>query len=128
MLNIKEGEIAGRVTCKALFPRSIHKYVSVTSTFFEESTLQFTCRNPNLGLATKARAYKRTKQEGGLRGTSYTLGSARECERMNPHTPKATPTWGVGIPKNSQIFKERLQGSKPIGLKSSLYHGKAIQT
>ncbi len=26
MLNIKEGEIAGCVMCKALFPRTIHKY------------------------------------------------------------------------------------------------------
>jgi len=31
----------------------------------------------------------------------YTPGSARECERMNPHIPKATPTWGVGVPKDS---------------------------
>jgi len=37
-------------------------------------------------------------------------GSAGECERMNPHTPKAIPTWGVGVSKDSQIFKEQLQG------------------
>jgi len=54
------------------------------------------CRNPNLGVTTKARACKRARQEGDLGGTSYTLGSAGECERMNPHTPKATPIWGVG--------------------------------
>jgi hypothetical protein len=48
--------------------------------------------NPNLGLVTKARACKRTKQEGDPKGTPYTPGSAGECERMNPHTPKATPT------------------------------------
>jgi hypothetical protein len=30
---------------------------------------------------------------------------------MNPHTPKATPTWGVGILRDFRIFKE--QGSKP---------------
>jgi hypothetical protein len=47
---------------------------------------------------------------------------------MSPHTPKATPTWEVGVPKDSQIFKEQLQGSKPIGLKSFLYHWKAIET
>jgi hypothetical protein len=50
------------------------------------------CHNLNLGFATKARACKRAKQEGDMGGTSYTLVSARECERMNPHTPKATPT------------------------------------
>jgi hypothetical protein len=49
------------------------------------------CHNPNLRLATKARACKRARQEGDPGGTSYTPKSARECERMNPHTPKETP-------------------------------------
>ncbi len=80
------------------------------------------CCNPNFGLATKARACKRVRQKRDLGGTSYTPGSAGQCERMNPHTPKATLTWGVGVSKDSQIFKEQLQGSKPIGLKISLYH------
>jgi len=71
---------------------------------------------------TKAKACKRARQEGNPGGTSYTPRSAGECERMNPHTPKATPTWGVGVLKDSQIFSEQLQGSKPIGLKKSLYH------
>jgi len=77
---------------------------------------------------TKTRAYKRARQKGDPRGTSYTPESARECERMNPHTPKATPTWGVRISKDSRIFREQLQGPKPIDLKSSLYHWKAIVT
>jgi hypothetical protein len=47
-----------------------------------------TCRNLNLGLATKARAYKSVGQKGSPRGTSYTPGSVGKCERMNPHTPK----------------------------------------
>jgi len=25
--------------------------------------------------------------------TSHTPGSVRKCEGVNPHTPKATPTW-----------------------------------
>jgi len=33
---------------------------------------------------------------------------------MNPHTPKATPTLGDGVPVDSQNFKERLQGSNLI--------------
>jgi len=36
--------------------------------------------------------------KGSLRSTSYTPESAGECEGMNLHTPKATPTWGVGVP------------------------------
>jgi hypothetical protein len=47
---------------------------------------------------------------------------------MNLHTPKGTPTLGVGVPVDSQIFKERLQGSKPNGLKNYLYHWKALGT
>ncbi len=59
------------------------------------------CCNPNLGLATKAKACKRARQEGDPRGTSYTPKSVGKCEKMNLHTPKATPTWGVRIPKDS---------------------------
>jgi hypothetical protein len=47
---------------------------------------------------------------------------------MNPHTPKATPTWGIRVPMDSQIFREQLQGPKPIGLNISLYHWKSIET
>jgi hypothetical protein len=46
------------------------------------------CHNPNLGLATKARACKSARQEGSPGGTSYIPESARECERKNPHTLK----------------------------------------
>jgi len=47
---------------------------------------------------------------------------------MNPHTPKVTPTWGVVVPMDFRVFRERLQGSKPIGLNSYLNHWKAIET
>jgi len=101
-----------------------------TSNFPTWSKIVAQCCNPNLGLVTKARACNRMKQEGNPGGTSYTPKSARECERMNPHSPKATPTWGVGIlrvPKDSQIFREWLQGPKPIDLKSFFYHWKDLK-
>jgi hypothetical protein len=47
---------------------------------------------------------------------------------MNPHTPKGAPTLWVGVLVDSWMFKERLQGLKPNGLKSSLYHWKDIET
>jgi hypothetical protein len=34
---------------------------------------------------------------------------------------------GVGVHVDSQIFREQLQGSKPIAFKSYLYHWKAIE-
>ncbi len=46
------------------------------------------CCNPSLGLATKARACKVAGQEGNPGVTSHTFENAKECERMNPHTPK----------------------------------------
>jgi hypothetical protein len=51
-----------------------------------------------------------------------------ESVRMNTHTPKWAPTLGVEVPADSQIFKERLQRSNPIALRSFLYHWKAIET
>jgi hypothetical protein len=54
-------------------------------------------------------------------------GSARECEGIDLHTPKGTPTLGIGVPMDSQMFRKRLQGSKPNGLKNSLYHWKDIK-
>jgi hypothetical protein len=50
----------------------------------------------------------------------HTLGSVGEFERMSPHIPKWTPTLGVVILMDSQIFKERFEGLKFIGLKTSL--------
>jgi hypothetical protein len=42
--------------------------------------------------------------------------SARECQGVNTHTPKATPTWGDGVSVDSRNFRERLQGSNLNGL------------
>jgi len=86
------------------------------------------CRNPSLGLATKAKTCKGAGQTGSPWVTSHAPESVRKCDGMNPHTPKWTPTLGVGVPMDSWIFRERLQGSKPIGLKNSLYHWKYFGT
>jgi hypothetical protein len=51
------------------------------------------CRNPNLGLVTKARVYKGVSQEGSPRVTSNAPENVKECEGMNPHTPKELPLW-----------------------------------
>jgi hypothetical protein len=59
-----------------------------------------------LGSWLKQGLYKGVGQEGSWGVTSCAPGSVGECEGMNPHTPKWTPTLGVGIPMDSQIFKE----------------------
>jgi len=54
--------------------------------------------------------------------------SEGKCEGMNPHTPKGASTLGVRVPEDSRMSREQLQGSKPNGSKSPLYHWKAIGT
>jgi hypothetical protein len=44
-------------------------------------------------------------QEGILGVTFHAPRSAKECEGMNPHTPKGTPTLGVGILMDFRIFR-----------------------
>jgi hypothetical protein len=87
----------------------------------------FYCRNPSLGLTTKARGCKVVGQEGSSGGMPRVPGSARDFEGIDPHTPKGTPTLGVGVPVDSRMFKEQLHGSKPNGLKIFLYHWKYIE-
>jgi len=61
-------------------------------------------------------------QEGSPVVMPHAPGNAKECEGIGPHTPKGTPTLGVGVPVDSQMFKEQLQGPKPNGLRKYLYH------
>jgi hypothetical protein len=66
------------------------------------------CRNPNLGFATKARVCKVAGQEGSLGVMPDAPGSARKCEGIDPHIPKGTPTLGIGVSMDSQMFRKRL--------------------
>jgi hypothetical protein len=85
------------------------------------------CRNPSLGLVTKAKACEGVGQVGSPRVIFHAPGSEIECEGMNLHIPKWAPTLGVRVLVDSWIFIEQLQGSKTIGLKSFLYHWKALE-
>jgi len=76
----------------------------------------------------KEKACKGVGQEGSPGVTSHAPRSVGECGGMNPHTPKWTPILGAGVPMDFQIFRERLQGSKLIELKSSLSHWKSLGT
>jgi hypothetical protein len=74
-------------------------------------------RNPNL--MTKARICKRLGQDRDPK--------VWESVRMNSHTHKWIPMLWVEVLMDFRIFRERLQGSKPLALKSFLYHWKAIE-
>ncbi len=58
----------------------------------------------------------------------HALGNVGECEGIGLRTPKGTPTLGVGVSVDSQMFKKRLQRLKPNKLRNVLYHSKAIET
>jgi hypothetical protein len=64
------------------------------------------CRNPSLGLVTKARACKVAGQEGTLGGTLHA-----------PGVPKSVREWtftlSSELPMDSQIFRAQLQGQNP---------------
>jgi hypothetical protein len=67
--------------------------------------------DPNLRFMIKARAYKGAGQK--LARESYFMlpRSVRECEGMNPHTPKWAPTLGVPLWElESQWILEYLKG------------------
>jgi hypothetical protein len=65
---------------------------------------------------TKARGLERCRLKMQPKNHIHILGSVGECEGMNPHIPKWAPTLGVGVLMDSQIFRERFEGSKFIGL------------
>ncbi len=80
-------------------------------------TPEWECHYPNFWLATKAKGVARLRAKKKEARESHhilpgVLQSVREYEGMNLHTPKATPTWGDGVPMNSRNFREQLQGSK----------------
>jgi len=58
-----------------------------------------------LGLQLR-QGFARMQDKREAHETHLTPRSARKCERMNLHTPKATPTWGVGVLMDFQIFRE----------------------
>jgi hypothetical protein len=62
---------------------------------------QNVCRNPSFGFAIKAKGLQGCMPRESPRVTSHTLDSVRKCEGVNPHTPKATPTLGDGVPVDS---------------------------
>jgi hypothetical protein len=85
------------------------------------------CGNPSLRLTTKVRACKVAGQEWSMGVKFYVPGSVGQCEGMNPHTCKWASTLRIKVPMDFQTFRRKLQWSKFIGLKSSLYHWKFLE-
>jgi len=56
------------------------------------------CHNPSLGLMTNAKAYKGVGQKKNPGFTFHAPRSVGGCEGTKSHTPKSSPTLGIGIP------------------------------
>ncbi len=74
------------------------------------------CRNPSLGLATKARACKGAGQKGSPRITYHAPESVRDCKGMNPHKAKFKSTkcaklyWKLwSTPRSLKITKNNMK-------------------
>jgi hypothetical protein len=86
------------------------------------------CHNPSLGLMIKARAYKGVVQEWNMWVTFHAPKSVGECEGMNPHIPKWSPTLGNWSFNGLWNLQKVITRVKFIGLKSYLYYWKALGT
>jgi hypothetical protein len=80
-----------------LFPLSCFKHLNVmlTMSFLKMGS----CRNLSFGLATKVRGLQGCGPRGRPRSHFTCSRECKECEGMNPHTPKGTPMLVVGVPK-----------------------------
>jgi hypothetical protein len=84
------------------------------------------CRNSRFWL-TKTRAYKGAGQKGSLRVTSHAPRSAKECENVNPHTPKWIPILGVQIPNGFLNFQKAIIGVKIHWITTFIIIGKLLE-
>jgi len=57
---------------------------------------------------TKAKGCKVVGEEGNPVVMPHAPKSVRECEGIDPHTPKGTPPLGIRVLMDFQMFKEQL--------------------
>jgi hypothetical protein len=74
------------------------------------------CRNPGLGLVTKARGCKVAGQKGHPEIISHVPGSAKSVQEWTFTLPSELPCWELESQMDSRIFRARLHGSKLISL------------
>jgi len=85
------------------------------------------CRNPSLGLMTKARGLQGCGPRGSLGVTPHVLESVRRCEGVNPHTPKATPTWEMESWWSPKFSKGNCRGQNSMAWSVPYIIGKLLK-
>jgi len=83
------------------YVKKLRKNNSKHLTTNHANLLNFYYHNLSLGFVTKTNVCKVVGQEGSPRVTFHVPGNVGKCEEMNLHTPKGTPTLGVGVPVDS---------------------------
>jgi hypothetical protein len=86
------------------------------------------CRNHSLGFTTKARPCKGVGQKRSPGITFHVPENVGKCEGMNPPHSQVKSHFGNWSPNGLPNFHRMILRSKPIGLKTSLYHWKALGT
>jgi hypothetical protein len=81
----------------------------------------------HLRFTTKARGYKVVGQEKDSGVTPHAFRSAKSVREWTLALISELPCWELESQMDSQIFRVRLQGSKPIALRNYLYHWKVIE-
>jgi hypothetical protein len=83
-----------------------------------------------LGLGLRPRqGFARVWAKGKARESHFMLlGVQKSVREWTFPLPSELPFLGIKVPMDSRIFIKRLQGSKFIGLNSSLYNWKALGT
>jgi hypothetical protein len=71
---------------------------------------QNVCRNPNLGLAPKAKRLQGCGPRGSSGVTSHIPGSVRKCEGVNPHLLRQLPLWEMESRWTFEISESNFKG------------------
>jgi hypothetical protein len=73
-------------------------------------------RNQEYIIMTLTLGLRPRQRHGKMRVNNHihTLRNARKCKGMSPHTPKWTPTLGIGVPMDFESSDSDLKGKKSL--------------
>jgi hypothetical protein len=85
------------------------------------------CRNPNLGLVTRVEGLQGCGPRGSLGVIPHALGSVRDCEGMNPHTPEGIQLWELEFRWTPKFSEGNFRGQNSMTWKGFYTIGKFLE-
>ncbi len=85
----------------------IGKKILITFKFFS-SNKERVCHNTSLGFCDQGKGLQGCEPRGRLGSHITCSRECKECEGMNPHTPKRIPMLGVGVPNGLLNFQSTI--------------------